>query len=263
MPELPDVEVYRRCLDATSLHQKIISTTVTDSRMLKGISRRDLQARTKGRHLGSTRRHGKYLFAALDRGRDSLVFHFGMTGNLEYAKGSGQDRYARVIFGFANGYCLLYRSKRRLGEVRVVDDADSFIRVKGLGPDALEMGRDAFDRMLAARRGSIKSLLMNQKAIAGIGNVYSDEMLFQSGIHPASRANGLGEEQAAGLYRSMRLVLREAVRKHADPNLFPASYFIPSRIEGGPCPRCGSKIRKIKISGRSGYFCPQCQKKYY
>jgi formamidopyrimidine-DNA glycosylase len=233
MPELPDVEVYRRYLDATSLHQKIRSATVIDSRMLKGISSRELQARTKGRFLDSTRRHGKYLFAPLDRGSGWLVFHFGMTGDLKYAKGGVHDRHARVILDFMNGYRLLYRDKRRFGEVRFAGDADSFIRGKGLGPDAIDIGRGAFDRLLARSRGSIKPLLMNQKAIAGIGNIYSDEMLFQSNIHPASRAKGLGEEQTARLYRSMLFVLKTAVRKHADSKRFPASYLIHQRDEGG------------------------------
>lgn len=260
MPELPDVEIYKRYLESTSLHQEIQRTVVRDERLLKGTSPETLQKRAKGKSLNATRRHGKYLFVSLDPSSAWVVFHFGMTGDLKYTQGHSDEDYARVIFEFTNGHRLLFRDSRRLGAVIPVDDPESFIAQKKLGPDALAIEKADFDQMLSKSRGALKPLFMDQSAIAGIGNLYTDEILFQSHLHPGIRADKLEAEERTRLYENMKSVLRTAIEKNADPKQFPESYLIPRRRTKLSCPRCGTKIERLPFEGRSAYFCPQCQK---
>ena len=181
MPELPDVEVFKRYLDATSLHQEIEEVDVRTRQLLENTSIRHLRRGLEGRRFESTRRHGKNLFAGLDDG-DWLLLHFGMTGDLAYFKHIEDDpQYDRLLLTFANGYHLAYVSQRKLGELALIEGVDEFVEQKDLGPDALnDLGRDTFEEIVAGRRAMAKSLLMDQQTIAGIGNVYSDEILFQA-----------------------------------------------------------------------------------
>ncbi|MBD3296998.1 MAG: DNA-formamidopyrimidine glycosylase, partial [Candidatus Omnitrophica bacterium] len=126
--------------------------------------------------------------------------------------------------------------------------------------DALEISRTEFEDRIEKKNGSIKSALMDQKLMAGVGNIYADEILFQSHIEPGRKVPDLSEKDMRTIYRNMGRVLKKAVEKKADPEKFPRSWLIPSRDKGGKCPRCGGGLKKKKISGRSTYFCPGCQK---
>ncbi|MGD1995250.1 MAG: DNA-formamidopyrimidine glycosylase family protein [Anaerolineae bacterium] len=261
MPELPDVEVLRRYLDATSLRQEIETVEVRSCQVLEGISAAELAAGLEARSFESTRRHGKYLLAALDSGR-WLMLHFGMTGGLKYFSDMGEDpTYDRLLITFSDGYHLAYEAQRKLGKIRLIEDVKSFIEEKGLGPDALASDFDlaAFRRALAERRGMTKSTLMNQHIVAGIGNIYADEILFQVDIHPRAKINQLDDEVLGELFEAMREVLRTAVDCQADPNRFPDSYIIPHRRNDGECPKCGGDLGRVKVCGRSAYHCPNCQ----
>jgi formamidopyrimidine-DNA glycosylase len=191
-----------------------------------------------------------------------MVLHFGMTGDLAYYK-DRHDRpeYARMVLDLCNGFHLAYISQRMLGEIGLADDVDGFIKEHELGPDALSDQVDAkiFERMLEGRKGMIKPTLMDQSIIAGIGNVYSDEILFQAGIHPKTPVSELSGEDRKQLYRAMRRVLRTAARNRADPGNMPRGYILPRREEGAECPVCGGKVKKITVSGRSSYYCPRRQ----
>lgn len=263
MPELPDVATFKVYLDSTALHKRIQHTTVTDERILHGVSRQKLARRLKGNSLEGTTRHGKFMFVELKKG-GWLILHFGMTGELSYYKKGGErPEHARFVLDFENGYQMAYICQRLLGEVGLTDEVSQFVEARGMGPDAMsdELDSSRFRQLLEGHKGMIKPALMNQSIIAGIGNVYSDEILFQAGIHPETHVDHLGDEDMKRLYGVMRRVLRVCSEKQADVDRLPRGYIIPHRQEGDRCPRCGGKVRKKTVSGRSGYFCWKCQKK--
>lgn len=261
MPELPDVEIFKRYFDSTGLHQKISETNVLNAKVLKSVSQKRLAESLKGRKFESTCRRGKFLFVETD-GRVWLVLHFGMTGGLQYYKGGNKsDDYERVRFTFDNGYHLGYISLRMLGRVSLTDSLEKYIQKEKLGPDVLTVSRAEFKKILEHSRGAIKSTLMNQKHLAGLGNIYSDEILFQSGIHPKASADSLDDSQRGRLFEKMRAVLDTAIDRDADPKRMPRTYLLPRRGKGGKCPRCDSEIETIKVSQRTTYFCSKCQKK--
>jgi formamidopyrimidine-DNA glycosylase len=260
MPELPDVETFRRYVDATSLHQSIESVRAKVD-VLKDISVRRFENTLKGRSFEETRRHGKYAFVLL--GEDPwLLLHFGMTGFLKYYKNHEKaPSHVRVLFTFQNGYHLAYSCRQKLGRVKLVDDPARFVRSQKLGPDALDPDLDAnaFKQAISGFRGSVKSALMNQQLIAGIGNIYSDEILYQAKIFPKQPVAQTNEKILDCLYEAVKEVLVTAIDVQADPKRLPDTYIISRRHGDGRCPRDGSPIERLKIFGRSSYYCPQCQ----
>ncbi len=262
MPELPDVAGFATYLKSTSLHKRISGTTVDDDRILRSITPQQLGKRLKGARFESTRRYGKFLFVELDRG-GWMVLHFGMTGDVRYYKnGHAAPPHTKLLVSFDNEFRLAYRSKRLLGQITFTDDPAEFIREHELGPDALDddLEADAFIAALTGRRGAIKPALMNQSIVAGVGNVYADEILFQAGIHPDTAINQLDRERLRELHRTMRRVLRLASDRGGDVEKLPRSYLLTERREGGRCPRCGAGLQHHEINGRTSYFCPHCQK---
>lgn len=267
MPELPDVELFKRHLDAYALGRPIARTSVADARILDGVSPQALAARLKGRRFVSSRRHGKHLLVRLDAA-GWLALHFGMTGGLDWFEdGDDEPRFTRVRFDFEDGSHLAYTDRRLLGRIGLADDADQFIRDKALGPDALDARLDPelLARALGKGKRSIKAALMDQSVMAGVGNIYSDEILFHARIHPATTAAALGRERLRQLVWETRKVLETAIRHGAGSEQFldrlPAGYLLPQRDKDGACPRCGSPIRTIKMSGRTSYYCPECQQR--
>jgi formamidopyrimidine-DNA glycosylase len=263
VPELPDVEVLRRYCEATSLHQEVRSVRVNSRLILGETSPSDLQTGLQGRTFEDTERHGKYLLVELDNGR-WLVMHFGMTGSLKYvSKADRKPENTELLFAFSNGSRLAYLTTRKLGEIRLVGDAEVFIEEKDLGPDVLDSSFDfeAFQRAIAGRRAMIKSTLMNQQIMAGIGNVYSDEILFQAGIYPRTPVDELSGKAKKKVFHTMQDVLRTAIDNQADPEDFPETYIIPHRHKEGTCPRCGGEVKQVEVSGRGAYYCPRRQGK--
>lgn len=260
MPELPDVEVLKRYLDSTALHQEITAVTLKTDEILAGTSREHLKQALNGHSLTGTCRHGKYLFAHLEGG-SWLTLHFGMTGDLKYyKKESSAPDYAKLWLDFANDYRLAFVNPRKFGEVGLVTAVDDFIAEKELGPDVLSDGFDfaAFREALNGRRAMIKSALMNQNIMAGVGNVYADEILFQARVHPRTKVSALDNETLRRIYDILCSVLTTAIECDAEPSQFPDDYIIPRRSPGADCPRCDGTVRRIKVSGRSTYFCPDC-----
>ncbi len=263
MPELPDVENFMRYLDATALHKRIDHVALTSEKILHGITRQKLVAALTGHELSRSHRHGKHLFAKLDDGT-WLTLHFGMTGYLAYFKALADDpEHDRLRLDFDNGFHLAFVNQRLFGEVGLVEDIDAFVAEQKLGPDALGLDEDGFRVLLADRRGQIKSALMDQSLIAGLGNVYSDEILFQAGIHPKTHVGDLDDAAVHTLYTAMMNVLKVAIDKGAgSEQLFdnlPDDWLLPHREAGATCPRCGGEISAIKVSGRNAYVCPTCQ----
>jgi formamidopyrimidine-DNA glycosylase len=265
MPELPDVEVFRRYLDRTCQGRVIRHVTVSDPRLLSGITSGAFGPRLEGGRIIGSQRHGKHLLVRLAPA-GWLTMHFGMTGALHHWEGAEPEPpYTRIRFDFADGHHLAYTNLRRLGAVGLVDDAESFFAAERLGLDALDpqFGFAAFERTLSARKRDIKSLLMDQTVIAGIGNIYSDEILFQAGIHPKTRTDRLGPDVRELLFRQMKDVLQTAIERGSgaelNPDALPPSFLLPHRTRGGHCPRCGGELGTAKFSGRTAYYCPHCQ----
>src|SRR5438445_5527630 len=259
MPELPDVESFKRYLDATSLHQRIIGVDVQSAYVLKGVSARELARRLKGHRFESSRRHGKHLFVRADRDL-WLRLHFGMTGSLQYFKHEEQaPRQTRVLFVFVNPHCLAFEDQRKFGEVSLVEDVDEYLRKRGLGPDALDISLSQFRELLGTHRGAVKTILLNQKLIAGIGNIYADEILFRARINPATQVSALKEKKVAKLFRATRDILKKAIEAKADMDRMPKSWLLRHRGKGGKCPRCGRELKSATIGGRTAWFCAHCQ----
>jgi len=262
MPELPDVEVFKRYFDATSLDQSIEQIEVKEERLLEDTSPRRMREDPVGKSFESTLRHGKNLFAKLDSNL-WLLLHFGMSGFLKYYKNPDEaSEHPRVIFHFDNGYKLAYDNMRMFGKVSLLEDVGTYLQEQELGPDALSLKQDDFKEMLNNKRGMIKSALMDQSFIAGLGNIYVDELLFQAGVHPKSQTTALDEQTAEKVYNNMNMVLQTAINHNVNVEQFPDNYLINRRTPDIDCPVCGGKIRKAKVSSRSTYFCENHQQKY-
>lgn len=264
MPELPDVENYARYLKATALHQRIADVHVASEKFLNDISPETLRRRLNGETFTGCRRHGKHLLVSL-AGCGWLDSHFGMTGRLRYDKTDSDDRrYDRVRVAFDNGHHLAFVSKRLLGHLGLVEDADRFIEAQGLGPDAAALDRERFHAMLAHKRGKLKSALMDQGFIAGLGNVYSDEILFQARLAPTAETPRLSDDEIDRLFDAMTEVLQTAIDCGAGSEALlerlPARYLLRHREKGARCPRCGETIATRKVAGRTAYLCPFCQR---
>lgn len=258
MPELPDVEIFKQYVDATSLHKTIERVEVRHAKILKGVAPGALRRSLEGRAFQRTRRHGKYLLVQVE-GCPWLVLHFGMTGYLRYFKEDEDLAHERVLWRFADGFHLAFICQRMLGGVSLAEAAESFIRAKKLGPDAAALDLESFRKILQGKRGAIKALLMNQRRLAGLGNVYSDEILFQSGIHPQTGVPQLTGPQIEKIYKNLLKVIEVAIACRAEPARFPADYLLPRRRRKGQCPRTHGPLEHRKISGRTAYFCPRCQ----
>jgi formamidopyrimidine-DNA glycosylase len=261
MPELPDVEVFKRYFNRTALHKQVEGVEINNGKVLEGVSARKFKNTVMNCVFDSSLRHGKHFFVNCDNGK-SLSFHFGMTGSFEYFKNAKELKHARIVFELDNGYRLAFVCPRMFGKAGVVNDTESFIKSKDLGPDAMELSQRQFFDVLQDRRGTVKSVLMNQSVMAGIGNIYSDEILFQSRIHPASDMKKFGDGQIKNLYENMQKVVKRAIEVKADPSKLGSEYLLSERKEGSECPgQCGGKIRKSQIASRSSYYCPSCQEK--
>jgi formamidopyrimidine-DNA glycosylase len=254
------VQVFKEYLDSTALHQRIRDVDMSAEGMLKDTSARSIKSRLKGHELRSTRRHGKHLFVSV-AGGGWLRLHFGMSGDLKYFKDDEQrPKHERLRLDFSNGCHLSYIDVRKFGEIGWVDDVEAFVTKRGLGPDALALDLNGFRDALLGRRGAIKNALMDQSVVAGIGNIYADEILFAARIDPTAPTESLGEKRIRDLHRVIRRVLEQAIRAHVDAERSPRSFLLSERFDGGECPRCGRKLQRIKIGGRTTYYCSHDQK---
>lgn len=261
MPELPHIEVFRRHLDATSLEKTIAEVEVRDEDLVKGVSPAELARRLEGDRFVGSRRHGKYLFAGTGDG-PWVLFHFGMSGFLSWFEDPDRETdYPKVLWHFEDDGVLIFDCMRKLGQVRLVEEPDDWISEKGLGPDALSEGfdRTAFREALSGRRGYLKSALMNQEIMAGVGNEFSDEILFQRKLHPKTKVKALSEKELEAVHDTLTHVMETAISARMETENLPGRFLLPHRDEGAECPRCGGEIRRIEVSGRGSYFCPECQ----
>lgn len=265
MPELPDVEIFRRLADKHAHGRAVARVVVQDPGSLEGATPATLQRRLKGARVASCRRHGKVLFLGFGTA-GTLAMHFGTNGSLQYlARDADEPASVRLLFEFTEGDRLAYLNPRRIGHVCVTESADAFIASQDLGPDALDPKFDetTFAAVLNDRKQAIKAVLIDQARIAGIGNTYADEILFQAKLHPGIPAHALDSGMRHRLFRTIRHVLQTAIDCGAGAESFtdrlPKGFLLPERHAGGHCPHCGASLVIDKRGGRTSYHCPNCQ----
>ncbi|MFI6080653.1 Fpg/Nei family DNA glycosylase [Streptomyces sp. NPDC051217] len=257
MPELPDVEAFRRVLVSCAVGRRIERVEVYDTGVLHGVSGRGLRRDLEGRTFAEPQRHGKWLLARTDG--PTVLLHFGMTGQLVCC--GPDDRlhdHDRVVFAVTGDRQLRYRDQRKLKGLWLLDEPGVARMLDGQGPDATEVTRVAFEALLSGRRGSVKRVLTDQSALAGLGNLLTDEIFWRSRLNPARKASGLTREEQDRLYTEMRRTLRSAVRAGRVP---PRNTWLTGHrdVVGAPCPRCGEPLRRGRIGGRGTVWCPRCQ----
>ena len=211
MPELPDVEVFRDDWAAAAAGRTVRATRVPRPDLLDGLTPQSLGRCLAGRPVADTRRHGKYLFARAGKGW--LVLHFGMSGWVRHLQAAERPAHAVVELMLDDGSRLAVCSVRALGRIGWCDDPGGFTTTHGLGIDALDPALDAehFKALAREARGMVKCWLMDQGRIAGLGNVYSDEILFQAGVHPRARVDALSEATLHALHGTLRRVLETTI----------------------------------------------------
>jgi formamidopyrimidine-DNA glycosylase len=278
--ELPEVEVMRRDLEKDVVGRKIASAEVRPSRnamrvIRRHARRREFTDRLVGRRITRAERRGKYILLQLDDG-DAVVVHFGMSGRfVRGTKRQALPPHTHVVIGFQQGGDLRFVDPRTFGEMFVASAGD-LGKVKELQHIAIDpldhmFTWQTFGALLAQRAAKLKPLLMDQKFISGVGNIYSDEVLFAAGLRQDRMSDSLSSQEVRRLYRALQEVLQEAIRYRGTtldddayldlfgkPGEFQAELKVYGR-EGQPCRRCRTPIRSVKASGRTSYFCPQCQ----
>jgi formamidopyrimidine-DNA glycosylase len=258
MPELPDVEHYRRFFSEHAAG-KTVAGVRADPTIVRNATPRMLASALKGRRFEEPTRHGKWLTAWTDG--PALLLHFGMTGDLVWS-GDEPDRHRhdRLVLEFAEGGELRYRNMRKLGGVWLAHDRAEAVGILGpLGPDALGLDRRTLERLLTARRGGVKAALMDQTLVAGIGNILADEILWQANLHPRRRIDSLSPEELSRLVTSIRHVVKESI----DYEDVPRKRNWLSHVRGtrdAACPRCGTPLARAVVAGRTTYFCPNDQR---
>jgi formamidopyrimidine-DNA glycosylase len=271
VPELPEVETIVRGLAPVLRARRIDHVTVRDRRLRVPLAR-DFAASLSGRRIVELQRHGKFILAPLDDGRIWLV-HLGMSGRLTLGlPDRAPELHDHVVLGLDDGRVLTYNDPRRFGRLAVI--APDATRVETApGIDALS---DALtEEFLVAsarrhRRTTVKSLLMDQREIAGLGNIYVNEILFQAGVRPRRRAGRLTRIECARLVTATREVLAGAIARggssisdYRDGFERVGSYQDEHQVydrSGEPCRRCGATVRDCRVTGRSSFYCPRCQR---
>jgi formamidopyrimidine-DNA glycosylase len=277
VPELPEVETIRRDIDKAFVGKKIENVEVHGSRSVRRHpDPEQFTSRLVGRTVVGTVRRGKYLLLRLDSA-DVLVAHMGMSGQLLLTEpAQPHQKHTHVVLSFASGGDLRFVDPRTFGEMFVttpeaLEAAVPELSHLGFDPLADQMAWTRFAQLLTQRRTKLKPLLMDQRFIAGIGNMYADEILFAAGLRPDRSSEGLGDQEIRRLYRSMVETLSEAVKHRGSSladeqyrDLFGAvgSFQLQHNVydrEGQACPRCRAKIVRVRSGGRSSFFCEQCQ----
>jgi formamidopyrimidine-DNA glycosylase len=259
VPELPDVDGFRRYLARHAQGRRIAHVEVLDREIVRNRSPQALGRMLAGARFGEPRRHGKWLIAPV--ADVQLLLHFGMTGELRWSGSTdGRHRHDRVIFVCQGGE-LRYNNMRRFGGVWVARDDAERTQVTGLlGPDAAAVDSEQFDQLLSRRRGAIKAALMDQRLLAGVGNLLSDEILWRAHVHPATPVRKLGAARRRRLYEALRSTVGESTRYGRVPH--GERWLTRVRDDrDARCPRCGTKLKRATIAGRTACWCPRCQRK--
>ena len=269
MPELPEVETVRTGLDPLLTGRTLESVEIRDVRLTAPDDPRAIAAELEGERVAAVERRGKYLVIRFESGR-ALLSHLRMTGSV--LSDGADDRYARAVVILDDGSSVAYRDVRRFGTWRLLepDELAPYLDIR-LGPEPLGPRFDAawLGRRLLARRAPVKAALLDQRTVAGLGNIYADEALWRARVHPLRPAGELTAEEVARLARAVRAALRLGIERQGATL---SDYRRPSGKEGGmqhalrvygregePCDRCSTPIAKTRAGGRGTCYCPRCQ----
>ena len=280
MPELPEVETIRRGLQEKIKNKQIKDVVINVDKIVKKPSLEEFITKIKGKKIKEIDRRGKYIIIYLDS-KDKLIVHLGMTGLLIYPYDNKitekeiKPKHNHLIFTFTDDTQLVFNDVRRFGKIFLVSNIDEIESISKLGIDPLEdyFTEEVFIQVLnKKKKGKIKPFLMNQKFITGLGNIYANEVLYRSNIHPLRLISSLIEEEVKNLYQQIKLVLSEAVELRGstvadeayrdtdgEKGKFAKKLQVYAR-KGEPCIKCGHPIEVVRIEGRSSFICPQCQK---
>ncbi|WP_408954981.1 bifunctional DNA-formamidopyrimidine glycosylase/DNA-(apurinic or apyrimidinic site) lyase [Natroniella sp. ANB-PHB2] len=271
MPELPEVQTVVDTLQPLIIKQVIADVKIKNEKLIAKPKSNEFKKILRGSSIKKVSRRGKYIMIEFDN-EYYLVTHLRMTGRFVYAsQGDSGDKYDYIFLKFKNGDELRLGSKRKFTRTYLVKDLQEAGSLTKLGPEPLtaEFTVTRFEKMISSRRGRIKPLLLNQRFLAGLGNIYVDESLYLAQIHPLRTADTLTEREVEKLYRAIRKVLSEGIEQrgttkwdYVDASGQAGNYQNYLRVydrEGEECRRCGSSLKRIKVGGRSSYFCPDCQ----
>ena len=264
MPELPEVETVVRSI-ALLIGRRIVSAEFRGLRVLRGGDPDRLAANLAGRRIAAIRRYGKFIVISMEGG-GYLLIHLGMTGRLLLGGDAGKHTHA--IFNLDEGV-LLYDDSRQFGSIQWFEEFPD--RVARLGPEPLEASFADFARSLKKHRTRVKALLLNQRFLRGIGNIYADEALFRAGIHPLATASRIGGVRPRRLFDAIHAVLTEAIAAGGSSisdyvdaqgrrGFFQFGHRVYQRT-GEPCLTCGTPIRRLLVAQRSSHYCPRCQRR--
>lgn len=271
MPELPEVETIARELRRSVVGAAITHAHVHWPRSIAAPNPWAFARDVSGRQITAVSRRGKWIVVVLDEGKTLLV-HLRMTGRLLVTNGACPDAgYVRVRFLLDDGRSICFHDVRKFGRLHLVDEPEAVLGA--LGPEPLASGftLDEFRRLLRGRRGRIKPLLLNQRFVAGLGNIYTDEALWRARIHPLRKANHLSRNEITRLWAAIRDVLARAIESGGttlddggfvgaggDPGEFAPHLAVYGR-EGDRCPACDAEIERMVVCQRGTHVCPGCQ----
>jgi formamidopyrimidine-DNA glycosylase len=275
MPELPEVETVARGLRKTILGRRIVSLTVGKSDFIDDAAA--LEKYLPGRTIKAVERYGKFMLLRLAVSGDrsnidaALLVHLGMTGNLAPSSAAQEwAKHTHVCMLLDDGRELRYSDPRRFGRMAYLSGKTLEAELERFGADPLEVGVEEFVERIRGRNARIKSLLLDQSVLRGVGNIYADESLWSAKIHPARRGARLSKAQAAKLHGALQEILQKAIvmrgssiSDYLDAEGQPGEYQRRHRAygrEGESCHRCKAKIRRMMVAGRSSFFCPKCQR---
>ena len=273
MPELPEVETIRRQLEPELVGRRIEAVEVLDERLTRPEDPRTVERACAGRRIEAVERRGKYLMLRLAGGR-WLVMHLRMTGNVVLGEPGPEVRFLRAVIRFEHGASVLFTDARRFGTAVVLDDDDleDYMALRaGVEPLTGALTAERIGELATGRRAPLKSFLLMQSGIAGIGNIYADEALWRARLHPLSPAGSMRAEHWVrlrdGIVGALEAGLDNggaSIDDYRDARGQEGSMqdeFLVHTREGLPCPRCGTEIRRVVVGGRSTYFCPGCQQR--
>jgi formamidopyrimidine-DNA glycosylase len=264
MPELPEITMFAHDMQAELVDRTIVSIDVLQPKCLN-LPVEKFQAALVGARIFGVTSHGKWL--RLETTQGWLLLNLGMGGEILLATRDSLPEKYRLIFDLADGAALVVNFWW-FGYAHHIGDPADHPMVSKLGPDFMSLDLDGFRHLLEGRRGAIKTFLLNQSRIAGIGNVYVQDPLFKAGIHPLRPINTLTAAEIESLYRAIRETLQESIDhggSHWEQNLngehgqWDDSFFLVAYREGQPCPTCGTPVEKIKTGSTSTHICPVCQ----
>jgi formamidopyrimidine-DNA glycosylase len=271
MPELPEVETVARGLRGPLLGRTITGVTARWPRTIACPPPDEFCEQIAGRQVVSIGRRGKYVVIGLDRGY--LLIHLKMSGRLHVVQPDHPlNKHTHTLFDLDDGRQLRFQDTRKFGRVYLVDGLEQITADLGPEPLADDFSLAEFRRILARRSGRLKALLLNQRFLAGLGNIYADESLFAARLSPLRKADSLTPDEQARLYESIRTVLGTAIASggttlddqgYTDVNGLAGAYQGQIAVygrKGQPCPVCGTPVERVVVGGRSTHFCPQCQK---